>query len=149
MLGRTHIVVGLFMAFLLIIFFNIQNFVAFSLFVVFGSLLPDIDKNSSIIGRKMKSVSLLFSHRGFFHSLYALALFSLVIYLLFDALYSFAFVVGYLWHLVFDSFTRQGIAYFLFDKKIKGEFLSGGLFDSFLFWLFLFSDIYLTIVILL
>ncbi|MBC8501034.1 MAG: metal-dependent hydrolase [DPANN group archaeon] len=147
MLGRTHIVVALFISLLFLVFFSLNNPFLFAFLVVVGSLFPDIDRSSSILGRKVKFVSWFFSHRGFFHSFYAMILVSLVIYAIFSLVFAFAFLVGFFSHLVLDSFTKMGVSFFVVDKKVKGRFVAGGLFDTLLFFIFFLVDIYLLIVI--
>ncbi|NQU98109.1 metal-dependent hydrolase [Candidatus Woesearchaeota archaeon] len=148
MLGRTHLVVAFFVFLLLSLFLDVSNPVLFAFFLLFGSLFPDIDRSSSILGRKAKFVSWFFSHRGFFHSFYAMILFSLVIYLLFDLVLALAFLIGFSSHLFLDSFTKLGISFFLVDKKIRGRLVTGGLFDKAMLLAFSFLDIYLLILVL-
>ncbi|MBU0472447.1 MAG: metal-dependent hydrolase, partial [Nanoarchaeota archaeon] len=137
MIGRTHILFSLFIFLLIKIFFEPSNQLLLILMLVVGSLISDIDKSSSIIGRHVKFFSLFFKHRGFFHSFYAMMFLSLVVYLLFGFSPSLFFFVGFLSHLLLDSLTKQGVAFFLIDKKIKGCFKSGGLFDKALLLSFL------------
>jgi|TARA_B100000315_G_C14148522_1_gene394626 membrane-bound metal-dependent hydrolase YbcI (DUF457 family) len=148
MLGRTHFLFGLFLSLFSFLFFSFENYFLFVLLFLFGSLFPDVDRSNSIVGRNAKFVSRFFSHRGFFHSFYALILFSLIIYLFFDLVLALAFLFGFLFHLVFDSFTKKGVSFFIFDKRVRGSFTSGGLFDMFLQKALLLCNIFLLIVIL-
>lgn len=81
------------------------------LFILLGSIIPDIDNTHSWINRKLyitRIFSFLFKHRGFCHSLwFGLGLFILLSYILPN--YSGAILLGYCSHLLIDSITIQGI----------------------------------------
>lgn len=81
----------------------------------FGALLPDIDLPVSTIGRRLRLVSipfgLIFRHRGFTHSLAALALVTLVA-MHYGGLYGVALALGYATHLLADMLTRSGVQLF-------------------------------------
>jgi len=112
MKGATHVVGGLVFAFL----FGVPPYAVPA--AVVGSTFPDVDlKFSSLIPSKGKKKTLLTTHRGItHHPLVVLVLFLLWAYLdenypqykfYWDFLYGFW--VGYLSHLVLDSFTKLGI----------------------------------------
>lgn len=117
--------------------------------LLLGSVLPDIDEPSSFIGRKTsirvkkskkelkrdkkkgkegehKRIGLstvinkTFGHRGFTHSLPALALLSLIL-----LLWNHAFVIGILWgyflHIAGDFFSKTGVPLFkpIINRKFK------------------------------
>lgn len=149
MLGRTHFVIALFIFLLVFSIFSFENSLLFLMVVVLGSLFPDIDRSSSYLGRFAGDLPLIFSHRGFFHSAYAMILLSSAVYFMGGFVLAVGFFVGYFFHIVFDSFTKKGISFFLIDKRIKGPFVSGGLFDRFVFFFVLLLNIYLLIIILL
>ncbi|MGL4431547.1 MAG: metal-dependent hydrolase [Plesiomonas shigelloides] len=87
-----------------------------------GSLLPDIDHPRSFLGQHLRWISVpiakVFGHRGFTHSLLAVAL------ALWCLLYKLpasvpvpvgmvdAFIVGYLSHLLGDALTPAGVPLF-------------------------------------
>lgn len=77
-----------------------------------ASLLPDIDEYRSKIGRKIPFISipinLIFGHRGVFHSLLALVI-VFVVALKFFPTWAVPITVGYLSHLLLDSFTLSKI----------------------------------------
>lgn len=86
-----------------------------------GSLLPDIDEPQSLIGRKLGfiawPVKLVFGHRGFTHSLAALALALAGLAAaagagLLPAAGAAAFWVGYAGHLAGDGLTTSGVPLF-------------------------------------
>ena len=82
-----------------------------------GSLLPDLDTPNSFIGRRLKIISYplstIFKHRGFLHSI------TPVIFL--KSLFIKSIALGYLLHLVGDTFSESGIKWFLpfYNKDIK------------------------------
>lgn len=93
-----------------------------------GSLLPDIDHPSSFLGKRNKIASGItnkaFGHRGGTHSLLGAAIvFILSTIVQFHYLsasgqnVTFWLVVGYLMHLIEDSFSRDGIHWLWPYKK--------------------------------
>ena len=82
-----------------------------TILVCVGSLLPDIDKANSTLGRKFKFVSLLFKHRTFTHSL----LFALI-----TALINPYLCIGVLSHIFMDMFNPMGVQLlFPFGRNLK------------------------------
>ena len=96
--------------------------------VLLGSVLPDIDQPSSLIGKrtsikisKKKNgkekvtriglstlVNKLFGHRGFTHSIAATALLSLLLYIWLNP-FVIGLVLGYAFHIVGDMLSKQGV----------------------------------------
>jgi len=110
---RIHALTGSLCGLLFIHYFSLplwyKGAVIYSL-VVIGSLLPDIDIPTSYLGRRLKPLSILinliFSHRGFTHSLlfcFFVYLFSLIIGLEF---YGVAVVIGVFSHILIDLLTK-------------------------------------------
>ncbi|MFT4304298.1 MAG: metal-dependent hydrolase [Candidatus Woesearchaeota archaeon] len=123
---KTHIVFGI-LLYLLFFKLEVLVFSFFGFFILFvGSLLPDIDKHTSFIGRKIKlmsfSLELIFSHRGLFHSLWVAFLCLFI---------SFELFIGYLSHLILDMLNPKGVKLFWPWFKVKGHIKSGGLTDFF------------------
>ena len=143
MLFRTHLAVALLIA-LILLFFNI-NLVFIIVFVI-ASLLADIDSPTSKIGKRFKFLNYLFTHRGFFHSLFALLIFTILLYFV-NFLFAIAFFSGYFLHLLLDSFTKQGI--FLFypfsTKRSKGNIRVGSLLETIVFFVVLFLMVVLLV----
>jgi len=135
-LFRTHLAAALLIA-LILLFFNI-NLVFIIVFVI-ASLLPDIDHPSSKIGKRFKFLNYLFAHRGFFHSLFALLIFTILLYFV-NFLLAIAFFSGYFLHLLLDSFTRQGIYLFypFSTKRSKGNVKVGSFLENIMFFIVLF-----------
>ncbi|MGL5949410.1 MAG: metal-dependent hydrolase [Aeromonas sp.] len=83
-----------------------------------GALLPDLDHPGSMLGRRLKFISVplskLFGHRGFTHSLLAvmalmLGLGQLSSWQALPSGVADALLVGYLSHLLGDMFTPAGV----------------------------------------
>lgn len=91
-----------------------------------GALLPDIDQANSTINQKLPvKLDRLFTHRGITHSILGFVVFVFVMHWLFNFIYSFGhfryplehwwyclwlgLVIGYLLHLIEDSFSQAGI----------------------------------------
>jgi inner membrane protein len=111
------------------------NFLVFMLIAIFGSMMPDIDNPSSKLGKNIKIVGYVFKHRGFFHSLPSLILFTFISYRFLNVIWTFAFFLGYFSHLILDNMTYQGI-YWLYPLKyrIKGFTKSKSLFEKAFFY---------------
>ncbi len=97
--------------------------------IVTGSILPDIDKSSSMLGQHIPVLPLLLRHRGITHSL----LFAGAMFLVNRGL-----GVGCLCHLLFDALNPSGVPLFWpFKKRIRIPILcnfcpSGGFADMLL-----------------
>lgn len=85
---------------------------------VVGSLLPDIDSPTSILGRLLPSLPL--EHRGITHTIWAAGVLGLAWFATWAASGTWAIVaqaflgglfLGYVGHLVWDSFSRAGVAW--------------------------------------
>lgn len=117
----------------------------FLLAMVLGSLLPDLDSATSFIGKKFKLVSLFFKHRGMMHSIVFMTGFSIIFFLITKDFYYFlAFAAGYLSHLLLDSLTPSGVAFFWPSKvRTRGTFKTTGLVDIILLVVLIFLNILL------
>lgn len=76
-----------------------------------GSLFPDIDTPTSTIGRYFPFVGRIIGHRTVTHTIWAVAVLGVAVWY-FESIYVFSFVTGYTIHIIQDSFSRQGIAWF-------------------------------------
>lgn len=93
-------------------------------FADFGSLLPDLDLKSSCINKRhpwlFKKIGKKCRHRGETHSLLALFIISIILFIIVGSTeYNIAFVcacvgvfIGYASHLFLDLFTKEGIELF-------------------------------------
>ena len=140
MMFLTHLSFSLFLGLLITKYAGVLIDKYFFLaFILFGSVLPDIDCADSLIGRKFKLLSLFFKHRGFFHSIISMIILAIIVFLITNkAYYSLAIIIGFLSHLFLDSLTRAGIAPFWPSKlRVRGIFKTSRLFDWILFGIFI------------
>ncbi len=110
--------------------------------ILFFSLFPDIDHPGSKLGRKVKPLSFLLNilagHRGLMHGLIVPFFLFFIISFFGYRLYAIAVLIGGISHLVLDSLTKSGVRWFFPLKfRIKGPFVSGGIADSVLFFIFM------------
>jgi len=94
--------------------------------VSLGALLPDIDEPNSFISRRTRGISDLLNkmlgHRGATHSLLGIGVFAVLVtpFVFFMPLpVTLALVGGYFLHILGDSFSKSGVAWFLPFKKRK------------------------------
>jgi inner membrane protein len=84
--------------------------------VVVGSLLPDIDEPKSYVGRRSfgmsNKVKEAFGHRGMTHSLLVWGMIALVVTWESSSLFATGFVLGYLFHIIEDFLSVQGVPLF-------------------------------------
>jgi len=110
MMFKTHLAFGFLVGLFLIQLFNPSNQILFITLVVIASVLPDIDHPDSKIGKNIKIIGYLFEHRGFFHSVFAIILFTFpVYYFLKSYILGFAVLAGYASHLIADCISIKGI----------------------------------------
>lgn len=114
-----------------------------------GAIFPDIDHPNSFIGRRMPITSggmrKAFGHRGMVHSLVGAIVFTAIIRFLlisfnFPLEWGFWFLIGFLAHLIEDSFSKFGIAWLqpIYDKNIQFGFkqiyyITGGVSERIIF----------------
>lgn len=129
---KTHLLFGLLVGLYAVNFFNPGNVLLFMFFVMFGSAFADIDHPNSKIGKNVAIIGILFKHRGFFHSVFGIVLFSMLVQALFESkIITMAFAVGYVSHVVIDAFNHQGIMPFhpLSQYTIKGFMKTNGVLE--------------------
>lgn len=138
MRGPTHALAGATTASLFIAFEIPHQYplLILSGIAAFAALVPDLDGSESTIEnirvfgvRPLKFlgfiVDKLFKHRGFLHSLLALALLSFILLGFFSRLPKevvIAVLLGYFSHLVTDGLTPQGIPW-LYPLEFRGTLL--------------------------
>jgi inner membrane protein len=121
MMWKTHLAFGLVVALVLLPIFKPANNWIFVSLILFASLLPDIDHTESKFGRKVKIIGYLFKHRGIFHSIFAVALFSYPFYHFGYVNIALPILIGYVTHLVGDMITKQGIMpFYPIPLTVKG-----------------------------
>jgi len=131
MLLRTHIAISLLGV--LSLFSLFENKVVFVIAVLLGGIFPDIDCETSKLGRKgiFRPLQFFIKHRGLFHSfsfLLVLVVLGFVFLETFRNEIIFGVVIGYGLHLITDSFTKKGVRLFypLSKKVFKWKIRSGG-----------------------
>ncbi|MBT5022001.1 metal-dependent hydrolase [Candidatus Woesearchaeota archaeon] len=147
MLFKTHLAFAIFLLIPLLNFFSPANPVIFILIFLTAALLPDIDHPKSKLGRFVKPIGFLFEHRGFFHSGFALLLFTYLAYQYLSVTSAIAVFIGYASHIMADTFSHQGIMplHPLSKFRIKGFMNTGGFLEVILLFALILADVYLII----
>ncbi len=143
MLLKTHYAILIF--FVLLISPAVEHKLVFVITALIATQIPDIDSRYSKLGhRKLARILQIFTkHRGIIHSFTFLLSITLVLILLFPVL-GFGFFLGYGLHLVFDSFTIEGIKpFYPFKKRSYGIIRTGGKIEIILLIVFVLLDIWL------
>jgi inner membrane protein len=136
MMLKTHLAFGAFFALLLVPFVNQKTL--FIIVTLVSSLLPDIDIETSNLGRKkaLRPLQWVTKHRGIIHSV----TFGVIAALILSFIYppsALPFFIGFSSHIFLDSFTQKGIRPFWpLKKEINGMFNSNGKIDKILFYIF-------------
>jgi inner membrane protein len=141
MLLRTHLMFSLSVWLVLNYFLEMPFWVL--AVILFSTAFVDIDVKGSRFGKKwfFRPLQWITKHRGFFHSLFAAVLFSLIVGMI-NLWAGFGFFVGYISHLFIDCFTKSGVALFWpFKFKFKGPIRSGRLFETVFFVLLLLGNV--------
>ncbi len=152
MLGKTHLLMGIFLSLFFLNYFNtffssnifsLQK-ILFVLFLLLGSLLPDIDEKNSIIGRYFKFLNVFFKHRGFFHSVLFLLLSFLILFPI-NTFIALGLLFGMISHILLDALSREGIKFPFVKKRIKG-WIKVGSWSEILFDVLLISAILILLI---
>ncbi|MCC2248950.1 metal-dependent hydrolase [Virgibacillus sp. AGTR] len=104
-----------------------------------GTVLPDIDSNTSTIGKYIAPISSFIPHRTITHTIWAALLIAGIAWY-FESIYLLALALGYTAHIVEDSFSEQGIHWFYpvpsFRRKRRLPFTyeTGGVAESMMFY---------------
>lgn len=95
----------------------------------FGALLPDIDSEESTLGRYVPFISKAIPHRTITHTIWAVLLIGGISWYA-GSIYGVALTAGYALHILQDSFSKQGIAWFYpiggYDKFGSGAVMKKG-----------------------
>jgi inner membrane protein len=136
---RTHLAFGVFVSVAFASLTQISDKWIFSLGLLLGSVLPDLDLQTSWIGRRVRPVSWLFNtllgHRGILHSIWALIPIAALCWVSMPML-AIGFVTGFISHLLIDSTTTKGIRWLWPFVRIRGPIATGGFEDTLLFLFF-------------
>ena len=111
----------------------------------YWTLIVDFDSKKSTVGNYFlfRPLQFFIKHRGIIHSLF-FGFFVMVLIAIFYTWLAFGFIVGFLGHLLMDSFTKRRVTPFWPLSKMKvglGLVKSGGIIEMVIFVVFLFIDI--------
>jgi len=142
MRNQTHLLFALLFG---IVYFKYAAFstqiasILFSIGLLIGYLLPDIDEPKSTISKKIpitsKILSIFTRHRGIFHTIWVpISIYALSSILPLPQIF-IGLAIGYASHLTADMLTASGIAPFypLTRFKIKGLVKTGSVLEAILF----------------
>jgi inner membrane protein len=120
MLKVTHILFSV-NFYLICLNLNLLNFNLLGIIILIAAtLLPDIDVETSRLGKRFKVISFAFTHRGFFHSMLFFVFGYLILYYS-NVFYLVEFSIGYLGHVLLDSINYGGVMFFWpLPFKVKG-----------------------------
>jgi membrane-bound metal-dependent hydrolase YbcI (DUF457 family) len=147
MLIKTHLAFAF--IFILLFFQQVNHKFIFITLLLIATILPDIDSGFSSWGRHLifRPLQFFLKHRGLLHSLTAGIVLSAVL-AFFWPVASLGFFVGYSAHLIFDSFTKEGIQPFWpFKSRSKGFIVSGGRIEESIFLGLVFADVILFFIV--
>ncbi len=145
MIWRTHLAVGVGAA--LYFLPHVTHKYSFIFLVIFATMLPDIDKTDSKIGKHwiFRPFQLFMKHRGVLHT-YTFCVVVSIILAFFWPVLALPFFIGYGVHLLLDSFTVEGIQPFWpVKRRTDGMVRSGGKVDNAIFGTVLLFDVLLAI----
>lgn len=117
----------------------INNPFVFVPLVLLTSLLPDIDAQYSFFGRTifLRPFQFFVKHRGIVHSFFVCLLLSIAIALFYPPA-AFPFFLGYSFHLIADSMTKEGIRPFWpSSRTVEGPIRTGGKLEHIVFFILL------------
>lgn len=116
MMYRTHAALSVFIGLIFIKLFPFNSIVDTTLFlclVIIIGTVPDLDHERSKISQKFQTISkilrLLFSHRGFMHSIFPAIIFYAIFEYFGYHVIALGFAIGHLSHLLGDALTTEGI----------------------------------------
>lgn len=150
---KTHILGGiaLFGLFLTVtgISYSLPELSVGVLFVLLGSLFPDVDYHKSKLGKYFFFLNYGVKHRGFLHSFFGLLF--LVLLFLFLTQYTqvpfivlVSFLLGFVSHMFLDALTRKGIKpFYPFKFRVRGPFRTGKIEEKLLLGVMLIGIVFL------
>ncbi len=138
MLAKTHVAFGVLAGLLTLKYATISNELLFITLVILGVFLPDVDHPESKVNNTLKITKIIpffFSHRGFFHSIFAAALVFGALWYWAGFIYGFGLFVGYLSHLLSDALTVSGVNFLhpVAKFKIRGPVQTGTIVETVIF----------------
>lgn len=101
---------------------NLETLPVLIAFSTAGGLIADIDHAGSTLGKKTKVFAMIFSHRGFTHTLWFMAMVCFVLSLFVSVYPLIFFGLGMLSHLICDILTPAGLKPFkLFSDRFASH----------------------------
>ncbi|MFW5852619.1 MAG: metal-dependent hydrolase [Nanoarchaeota archaeon] len=127
MLFFTHLLAGAVLGLFMMKYVYVDLWLVFP-FIIFGSLLADIDHPSSKLGKKLKFIGWIFGHRKIFHSIFLPFVIGLPLLFISEKVF-YAFLLGFLSHLILDALTPKGVMpiYPLNNSLLGGPIKTGGI----------------------
>jgi inner membrane protein len=130
MKAYTHIIWAIIITVYFLAPSGLANLIAYIVLATVFSILCDIDHPNSKIGKHFKLVNWLFVHRGFFHSLFFVALVVVLLEVTKQQWIIPIALIGLLSHLFLDALTKQGIQpLYPLPWKVAGPTKTGGVVD--------------------
>ncbi|MBI4918786.1 metal-dependent hydrolase [archaeon] len=142
MLARTHFVFGVLFGVIflpLIKFGSMTDYFIYFFFVQLGVLFPDLDHHKASFHNAFfvsRIIPFLFSHRGFFHSIFPPVILSWFLLKYFGNFFALPFFIGYSSHLIGDVLTVRGVRFFnpFFKFRIRGLLVTGSFTEKVIFF---------------
>lgn len=138
---HSHVIVSLCIGAAAAAYTHLPFTASYTAGVVIGSLLPDIDEPKSYVGRRSfgmaNKVKEAFGHRGMTHSLVVWGVIAAIVLIESSSPFSLGFVLGYLFHILEDFLSVQGVPLLwpFQTKKYKLPFYrTGGIVEKLLFY---------------
>lgn len=150
MLAKTHVAFGILAGLLTLKYANISNELLFIALVIIGVFLPDVDHPESKINNSLKITKIIpffFSHRGFFHSIFAAILIFAGLWYWLGFIYGFGLFVGYVSHLLSDALTVSGVNFLhpVAKFRIRGPVQTGTFAEVIIFFAVIGLDAWLLV----
>jgi len=146
MMFKTHIAIAFLTGLGLLNILNIEHKILFVIAALTGASVVDIDLKTSKVGRRARPISTLFqfifSHRGFFHTIFAGLILTVPFLILSKIGLAFGFFAGYLSHIIIDMFNPKGVRPLspLFQLSLRGPIPVGSLREYALLAVLVFID---------
>jgi inner membrane protein len=143
MLLRTHLAFG--MLVILLFIQHVSYKFTFVCLALIATVIPDLDTPTSSWGRHMifRPLQFFARHRGLLHS-FTIAVFVSFILAFVWPIASLGFFAGYSFHLLLDSFTKEGVQFFWpFKYGSRGFIKTGGRIEDSIFVFLVLTDVFL------
>jgi membrane-bound metal-dependent hydrolase YbcI (DUF457 family) len=136
MLTKTHLAITIFAVLALLGF--VEHKFLFAISALVATMIPDIDIETSKLGRKwyFRPLQFFVQHRGILHSFIFILVVTFILAVFWPTI-ALGFFLGYSLHVFSDSFTVMGIQpFYPFGGKISWKIRTGGLVEVGIFVIF-------------